>query len=112
MHKSYSRQIRNAVLAVTVCGITACASLVPGGAPDSTDTPKRPVAGMGKLTLQTTPWTEVFLGTKSLGESPLIEVPLPAGKHTLKLVNAEANIKMSVEVEIAAGKTTVKKLKF
>ena len=77
--------------------------------PDST---RAPVAGKGKLTLQTTPWTEVFLGGKSLGESPLIEVPLPAGKHTLRLVNAEANIKMSVEVEIAAGKTTVKKLKF
>jgi serine/threonine-protein kinase len=73
----------------------------------------RPVAaGTGKLTLQTTPWTEVFLGSKSLGESPLLEVPLPAGKHTLRLVNAEAGVKTSIEVEIAAGKTTVKKLKF
>ena len=69
-------------------------------------------AGRGKLTLQTTPWTEVFLGSKRLGESPLLEVPLPVGKHTLRLVNAEAGVKTSVEVEILANKTTVKKLRF
>ncbi len=72
----------------------------------------QPTAGKGKLTLQTTPWTEVFVGSKSLGESPLLEVPLAAGKYTLRLVNAEAGVKTSVEVEIVAGKTTVKKLKF
>ncbi len=71
-----------------------------------------PSKGRGKLTLQTTPWTEVFLGAKRLGESPLLEVPLPAGKHTLRLVNAEAGVKTSVEVEIVANRTTVKKLKF
>ncbi len=68
--------------------------------------------GRGKLTLQTTPWTEVFLGGRRLGESPLLEVPLPAGKHTLRLVNPEAGVKTSVEVEIVANRTTIKKLKF
>jgi serine/threonine protein kinase len=71
-----------------------------------------PAKRSGKLTLQTTPWTEVFLGSKRLGESPLLEIPLPVGKHTLRLVNAEAGVKTSVEVEIVANKTTVKKLKF
>jgi eukaryotic-like serine/threonine-protein kinase len=68
--------------------------------------------GKGKLTLQTTPWTVVFLGGKRLGETPLLDYPLPAGRHTLRLENNEENVKTSVEIEITAGKTTVKKLSF
>ena len=78
----------------------------------------RPVAvaaapvGKGKLTLQTAPWTVVFLGGKRLGETPLLDYPLPAGRHTLRLENSEENVKTSVEIEVFAGKTTVKKLTF
>lgn len=78
----------------------------------SADPPPRPVAAArGKLTLQTTPVTEVFIGSRSLGESPLIDVPLAPGKYTLRLVNSVDGTKSSLEVEIASGKTTVKKLR-
>ncbi len=70
------------------------------------------VAAAGKLTLKTTPWTTVFLGKKKLGDTPLLNVPLPAGKHLLRLVNPESNSENSIEVEIKANETTVKKLKF
>ncbi|MHB8878716.1 MAG: PEGA domain-containing protein [Myxococcaceae bacterium] len=57
------------------------------------------------------PWTHVTLAGRSLGDTPLLDVPLPAGTYTLKLVNEEKNIATSVMVEIKAGQSTVKKLK-
>lgn len=89
------------------------AAVDPAGPAGTTADPARPaVAGKGKLTLQTKPWAEVFQGKKRLGETPLLEHPLPAGRHVLRLVNAEAGLKTTVEIEIVAGKTTVKKLSF
>jgi serine/threonine-protein kinase len=73
----------------------------------------RPVeAPPGKLTLKTTPWTMVYLGKKKLGDTPLLNVPLPPGRHTLRLVNPENNSENSIEVEIKSNEVTVKKLKF
>jgi serine/threonine-protein kinase len=65
---------------------------------------------MGRLTLDTRPWTYVYLRGRKLGDTPLIEVPLPAGRHQLKLVNEGKNISTVIEVEIRAGQTTSKKL--
>jgi serine/threonine-protein kinase len=69
-------------------------------------------AAQGKLTLKTTPWSSVYLGKKKLGDTPLVGVALPAGKHVLRLVNPEAKLENSIEVEILANETTVKKLAF
>ena len=65
----------------------------------------------GKLTLKTEPWTTVYLGTKRLGDTPLLEVSVPAGRQVLKLVNPESGVQSSIEVEIPANGTLVKKLK-
>ncbi|WNG16496.1 serine/threonine-protein kinase [Cystobacter fuscus] len=65
---------------------------------------------MGRLTLDTKPWTYVYLRGRKLGDTPLIEVPLPAGRHQLKLVNEGKNLSTVIEVEIRAGQTTSKKL--
>jgi serine/threonine-protein kinase len=64
----------------------------------------------GKLTLKTDPWTSVFLGKNKLGDTPLINFPLPAGKHLLRVVT-EAGAESSIEVEIKPNDTTVKKLR-
>lgn len=74
-------------------------------------TKKPPPPAPGKLTLDTTPWTRVFLRGKKLGDTPLIGVSLPPGKHQLKLVNEEKNISTIIEVEIRSGQTTAKKLR-
>ncbi|MBL8913953.1 MAG: PEGA domain-containing protein, partial [Archangium sp.] len=63
------------------------------------------------LTLKNTPWTQVYLCKKKLGDTPIIDVALPAGRHTLRLVSPETNTESSIEVEITANETTVKKLK-
>ena len=71
--------------------------------------PARPRAS-GRLNLDTTPWSTVYLGTRRLGDTPLVGVALPAGKHLLTLVNPEQNLNRTVEVEISANGTTVKRM--
>ncbi len=75
---------------------------------------KPPVKRLAKgyLSLQTTPWTLVYLGKKSLGETPLVTVALPAGTHRLRLVNDEKKLSTTIEVDIKPGQTTTKRLKF
>ncbi|MBL8917587.1 MAG: serine/threonine protein kinase [Myxococcaceae bacterium] len=65
----------------------------------------------GSLSLQTTPWTIVYLGKKNLGETPLVNVPLPPGLHRLRLVNEEKRLSTTIEVEIKSGAVTTKRLK-
>ena len=54
----------------------------------------------GLLTLRTNPWSEVFLGTRRLGNTPLVRVALPSGRQTLRLVNPKAgSFQWSVEIK-------------
>ena len=64
------------------------------------------VAGSGTLSLDTVPWTTVFLAGKKLGETPLVNVPVPAGTLELTLVNSEAGIKESYLAKVKAGQAT------
>jgi len=73
--------------------------------------PKPAAKARGQLTLDTSPYTEVFLNGKKLGDTPLVNLPLPAGLQVLQLVNDDKKIRRSIEVEILPGKTVVKKLK-
>jgi eukaryotic-like serine/threonine-protein kinase len=73
--------------------------------------PRAAKRAMGKLTLDTTPWTRVSLRGRKLGDTPLIEQALPAGRYQLKLVNDEKNISTVIEVEIRPGQVTAKKLR-
>jgi hypothetical protein len=86
----------------------------PTTAAGSTETATKPAlakrAAKGRLSLDTTPWVEVFVNGRSLGETPLLNVPLPAGRNVLKLVNEAKGIHSAIEVEIEPGKTTLKKL--
>jgi serine/threonine-protein kinase len=93
--------------------LLALAPEPPPPPPPRPDPPPRQTrrVAMGKLTLDTTPWTRVFLRGRKLGDTPLIRVSLPAGKHQLKLVNEEKKISTIIEVEIRSGQTTSKKLR-
>ena len=72
---------------------------------------ERPVAvARGKLSVDTNPWSHVFFDGRKLGETPLINHPVAAGRHKLKLVNDEKGLTKVVEVNIQPGKTTVQKL--
>jgi hypothetical protein len=66
--------------------------------------------GTGRLTLDTRPTTEVFLGQTSLGNTPLVNAELPSGHQVLQLVNEDKGISQSFEVEIRSGENTQKRL--
>ncbi len=68
-------------------------------------------AAKGRLTLSTDPWTHVFEGGKPLGDTPLVDLPLPAGRHQLHLVNDDQKVNLNIEVEVKAGQLTKKQLK-
>jgi|CXWL01.1.fsa_nt_gi serine/threonine-protein kinase len=74
-------------------------------------TPGKPALNKGKLSLDTEPWTQVYLGKKFLGDTPLVEKKLPVGKHTLKLVNESEGIDSQIEVIIKGDEVTTKSLK-
>ena len=57
------------------------------GAPGA-DRPAAPV-GNGQLYLDSDPWSTVRLGTRSLGQTPIVAAELPAGRHTLRLTDPE-----------------------
>ena len=67
---------------------------------------KAPKATTGILQLNSMPWTEVYLGKKKLGITPILNARLPPGTHTLRMVNPKAGIDKRISVTIQAGKKT------
>jgi serine/threonine protein kinase len=67
-------------------------------------------SGTGTLTLLTEPYAKVYLGRRSLGETPLFKISLPAGKHSLRLVGEDGRA-LRLPVEIKPGETTGLNLK-
>lgn len=68
--------------------------------------PRRP----GQLTLVTFPEAKVFRGKELLGTTPLFQVPLPAGTHTLVL-KGQDGVRRKLSAPIKSGKTTTFRLK-
>jgi serine/threonine-protein kinase len=67
--------------------------------------PKR-AAAPGRLTIDTRPWTHVYLGKRRLGITPVVNVRLASGQHELLLHNPELGLKKKIRVTIRPGKTT------
>jgi serine/threonine-protein kinase len=84
------------------------ASPRPPPQPSPKPQPVAAATGPGFLTIDTTPWTQVYLGKRSLGTTPRFKIELPAGKHTLTLVNEEDGRKINATrvVEIVSGQVT------
>ena len=57
----------------------------------------------GYLSLDSSPWAHVYLGSRLLGTTPLMRVSLPPGRHVLTLKNPEFGASTSYVVEIKAG---------
>ncbi len=64
-----------------------------------------PAIEIGYLNLDSSPWSDVFIGPERLGTTPLMRVPLPPGRHVLTLRNPELGASTSYAVEIVPGKT-------
>ncbi|WP_141619800.1 serine/threonine-protein kinase [Myxococcus sp. AB036A] len=64
----------------------------------------------GRLELRIRPYAVVYLDGRKLGETPLEVVEVPAGRHTLRLVNEELGKDVTRPVAVKAGQSTVFKL--
>jgi hypothetical protein len=80
----------------------------PGDRIDLSFRPRRSRSAVryGLLEVNTSPWTEVYLGRKKLGMTPIMGYKLPAGKYKLRLINKKWAISKTLFVTITAGKTT------
>jgi serine/threonine-protein kinase len=63
-------------------------------------------SGPGTLRVNSRPWSQVFVDGKLIGVTPQRGISLPAGSHTLLLVNDEFDIRKTVQVEIKPGEIT------
>jgi hypothetical protein len=70
-----------------------------------TETPT-PTGGEGTLRVNTRPWSQVFVDGRLIGNTPQMNIPLPAGSHRLTLVNPDFNIRETVNVQVRAGQVT------
>ena len=66
----------------------------------------------GRLRLATSPWTTIYIKGEKLGVTPLVDVELPPGKHTLRAVNPGKGIDRRIQVVIRSGQTTAKSVRF
>ena len=69
-----------------------------------------PAEEAGFLTLDTIPWSEVRLGSRNLGTTPLRRIELPPGSHTLTLVNPERGLRTRYQVTIRPGQTVTRRV--
>jgi len=61
---------------------------------------------LGSLSFDTSPDTEVRLGRQLLGKTPLRNVRLAPGTHTLQLKNSEEGFTKIVQVTVRSGRAT------
>ena len=68
-------------------------------------------AKTGYLRINSKPWTRILIDGRDTGlTTPQTKISLPAGKHTVLLVNNPFNIKHTFTIAIAAGETLTKVL--
>jgi serine/threonine-protein kinase len=61
---------------------------------------------MGRFTVQSRPWARIVIDGKDTERfTPVADMPLSAGKHTVKLVNDEENLGATFTVVIKPGQT-------
>ncbi|MDB4973202.1 MAG: serine/threonine protein kinase [Myxococcaceae bacterium] len=85
----------------------------PSAAP-ATDADEAPVraketsgsaGGPGTLRINSRPWSQVTIDGRQVGNTPQMNVSLPAGTHKVTLVNPEFNLRKNLTINIKPGQT-------
>jgi serine/threonine-protein kinase len=69
-------------------------------------------ADPGRLTLDTVPWSDIYLDGRKLGTTPLFNVELPAGHQILRARNEKAGVDRALEIDIQPGRTTARRVQW
>ena len=62
----------------------------------------------GTLRLNSRPWAQVFVDGRMVGNTPVMNMPLSAGSHSIKLVNPQLGMTKNLKVKIQNGQVTTK----
>lgn len=84
----------------------------PAAAPAVDEAPEpspRRARSMGFLTVDAVPWAEVWLDGRRIGETPLAELPVPAGKQRVVLKNPSTGASISRTVVVRRGHESIVK---
>jgi serine/threonine-protein kinase len=60
----------------------------------------------GYIAINTEPWTNVKLGGRLLGTTPLRDMKLPVGQHKLTFENPQMHLRITVKVDVREGQHT------
>jgi serine/threonine-protein kinase len=80
----------------------------PARATPTTSAPAVP-AGPGYLSMDAMPYAEVFVDGKSVGITPIVKVPVKAGKHAVKAV-AQNGATKKLSITVQSGKIVSKRI--
>jgi serine/threonine-protein kinase len=70
---------------------------------DATEPPRPPPAAGAQLSVNTDPWSYVYVDGRRVRHTPLLGHALPAGRHTLRFHNPELGLERSQTVDLAPG---------
>ncbi|MFN9810078.1 MAG: protein kinase domain-containing protein [Deltaproteobacteria bacterium] len=62
-------------------------------------------SGPGAVTIAATPWCNVSIDGRAVGETPVVNHALPSGRHTITCVNPELNVTRTRAVDVSPGET-------
>ncbi len=62
----------------------------------------------GKLRINSRPWSQVYVDGRLVGNTPQMNISLPAGPHRVTLVNPDFRVRQTVNVNIAPGQTVTR----
>jgi len=69
-------------------------------------TPSPQPSGTGLLALQSKPWARIFVDGADTGRfTPVTNLQVPTGQHTVRLVNEETGLSSEFSVDVATGAT-------
>lgn len=54
------------------------------------------------------PWSQVIVDGRVIGNTPQMNISLPAGSHRVELVNPQFNARESFTIVITAGETSTR----
>ncbi len=67
-----------------------------------------PTAAPGTLRINSRPWSQVFVDDRLIGNTPQLDISLPAGSHKVRLTNPEFGMSKVISLHVRAGETVTR----
>jgi eukaryotic-like serine/threonine-protein kinase len=58
------------------------------------------------VTINATPWCNVSIDGRRIGETPIVNHSLPSGRHSVVCTNPDTGASRTVSIEVQPGETT------